>query len=214
MRTEESAERLTNTPLPDDHSSYTVHDYAGQEVEVESSSITLGETQFLAPWAEWKVPFVLNPQSLRQKTKMTLGAEPSDGQGGNGGGCVSPVNANSSWCIPQTSRRARWAARWPTGGRRWKSPWLTAPTTSTSSRCLPWLRPRKVGVSFFLPRSFIGLLEASWRQGSGMKKCLGDQEKQELSCRKKPNTPPLDGFGCLELPNRPGYRRGMSHLQK
>lgn len=49
MRTEESAERLTNTPLPDDHSSYTVHDYAGQEVEVESSSITLGETQFLAP---------------------------------------------------------------------------------------------------------------------------------------------------------------------
>ncbi|KAF1600542.1 Interferon regulatory factor 1, partial [Eudyptes chrysocome] len=41
VRTEESAERLTNTPLPDDHSGYTVHDYAGQEMEVESTSITL-----------------------------------------------------------------------------------------------------------------------------------------------------------------------------
>ncbi|KFV94195.1 Interferon regulatory factor 1 [Fulmarus glacialis] len=41
MRTEESAERLTNTPLPDDHSGYTAHDYAGQEAEVESTSITL-----------------------------------------------------------------------------------------------------------------------------------------------------------------------------
>ncbi|NXE86791.1 IRF1 factor, partial [Menura novaehollandiae] len=40
-RLEESAERLTNTPLPDDHSGYTIHDYAGQEVEVESTSITL-----------------------------------------------------------------------------------------------------------------------------------------------------------------------------
>uniref|UniRef100_A0A8C3PS59 Interferon regulatory factor n=1 Tax=Calidris pygmaea TaxID=425635 RepID=A0A8C3PS59_9CHAR len=42
MRMEESAERLTNTPLPDDHSGYTVHDYAGKEVEVESAPITLG----------------------------------------------------------------------------------------------------------------------------------------------------------------------------
>ncbi|NXI58102.1 IRF1 factor, partial [Chloroceryle aenea] len=41
VRMEESAERLTNTPLPDDHSSYTVHDYTGQEMEVESTSITL-----------------------------------------------------------------------------------------------------------------------------------------------------------------------------
>ncbi|NXL60217.1 IRF1 factor, partial [Chordeiles acutipennis] len=40
-RTEESAERLTNTPLPDDHSSYTVHDYTGQEAEGESTPITL-----------------------------------------------------------------------------------------------------------------------------------------------------------------------------
>lgn len=48
MRTEESAERLTNTPSTDDHSGYTVHDYTGQDVEVESPSITLGEAQFLA----------------------------------------------------------------------------------------------------------------------------------------------------------------------
>ncbi|XP_042682483.1 interferon regulatory factor 1 [Centrocercus urophasianus] len=41
MRMEESAERLTSTPLPDDHSSYTAHDYTGQEVEVENTSITL-----------------------------------------------------------------------------------------------------------------------------------------------------------------------------
>ncbi|NXM75288.1 IRF1 factor, partial [Serilophus lunatus] len=43
-RLEESAERLTNTPLPDDHSSYTIHSYAGQEVEVESTSLTLDLT--------------------------------------------------------------------------------------------------------------------------------------------------------------------------
>ncbi|XP_051487104.1 interferon regulatory factor 1 isoform X2 [Apus apus] len=41
MRTEESTERLTSTPLPDDHSGYTIHDYTGQEVGVESPSITL-----------------------------------------------------------------------------------------------------------------------------------------------------------------------------
>ncbi|RLW02859.1 hypothetical protein DV515_00006960, partial [Chloebia gouldiae] len=39
----ESAESLTSTPLPDDHSGYTIHDYAGQEVEVESTAMTLGE---------------------------------------------------------------------------------------------------------------------------------------------------------------------------
>ncbi|NXJ80982.1 IRF1 factor, partial [Trogon melanurus] len=40
-RTEESTERLASTPLPDDHSGYTVHSYTGQEVEVESTPITL-----------------------------------------------------------------------------------------------------------------------------------------------------------------------------
>lgn len=46
---EESAERLTSTPLPDDHSSYTAHDYTGQEVEVENTSITLGDLIYFAP---------------------------------------------------------------------------------------------------------------------------------------------------------------------
>ncbi|NWH58510.1 IRF1 factor, partial [Geococcyx californianus] len=45
MKTEDSAESLTSTPLPDDHSGYTVHDYARQEVEVESTSITLDLSQ-------------------------------------------------------------------------------------------------------------------------------------------------------------------------
>ncbi|NXO71998.1 IRF1 factor, partial [Phainopepla nitens] len=40
-RLKESAESLTSTPLPDDHSGYTIHDYAGQEVEVESTAVTL-----------------------------------------------------------------------------------------------------------------------------------------------------------------------------
>ncbi|NXL82390.1 IRF1 factor, partial [Leptocoma aspasia] len=40
-RLKESAESLTSTPLPDDHSGYTIHDYTGQEVEVESTAITL-----------------------------------------------------------------------------------------------------------------------------------------------------------------------------
>ncbi|NXV05687.1 IRF1 factor, partial [Cettia cetti] len=50
----ESAESLTNTPLPDDHSGYTIHDYAGQEVEVESTAITLDlspcEVSSLTSW--------------------------------------------------------------------------------------------------------------------------------------------------------------------
>ncbi|NXB52126.1 IRF1 factor, partial [Leucopsar rothschildi] len=40
-RLKEPAESLTNPPLPDDHSGYTIHNYAGQEVEVESTAITL-----------------------------------------------------------------------------------------------------------------------------------------------------------------------------
>ncbi|KFW92756.1 Interferon regulatory factor 1 [Phalacrocorax carbo] len=58
VRTEESAERLTNTPLPDDHSGYTVHDYAGQEVEVESTSITLdlSSCEVSGSLTDWKPP--------------------------------------------------------------------------------------------------------------------------------------------------------------
>lgn len=46
MRSDEAVEALNSTMIPDDHSSYTVQDYAGQEVKVESTSVTLGETQF------------------------------------------------------------------------------------------------------------------------------------------------------------------------
>ncbi|KGL86969.1 Interferon regulatory factor 1 [Charadrius vociferus] len=58
MRTEESAERLTNTPLPDDHSGYTIHDYAGQEVEVESTSITfdLSSGEVSGSLTDWRQP--------------------------------------------------------------------------------------------------------------------------------------------------------------
>ncbi|NXS47122.1 IRF1 factor, partial [Balaeniceps rex] len=58
MRTEESAERLTTTPLPDDHSGYTVHDYAGQEVEVESTSITLdlSPCEVSGSLTDWRPP--------------------------------------------------------------------------------------------------------------------------------------------------------------
>ncbi|NXI91559.1 IRF1 factor, partial [Psophia crepitans] len=58
MRTEESAERLTNTPLPDDHSGYTVHDYTGPEVEVESTSITLdlSSCEVSGSLPDWRPP--------------------------------------------------------------------------------------------------------------------------------------------------------------
>ncbi|NXK47283.1 IRF1 factor, partial [Chauna torquata] len=58
MRTEESAERLTNTPPPDDHSGYTVHDYTGQEVEVESTSITLdlSSCEVTGSLTDWRTP--------------------------------------------------------------------------------------------------------------------------------------------------------------
>ncbi|KFO70024.1 Interferon regulatory factor 1 [Cuculus canorus] len=58
MRTEESAESLTNTPLPDDHSGYTVHNYTGQEVEVESTSITLdlSPCEVSCSLTDWKAP--------------------------------------------------------------------------------------------------------------------------------------------------------------
>ncbi|NXP04039.1 IRF1 factor, partial [Thinocorus orbignyianus] len=58
MKTEESAERLTSTPLPDDHSGYTVHDYPGKEVEVESTSITLdlSPCEVSGSLTDWRPP--------------------------------------------------------------------------------------------------------------------------------------------------------------
>ncbi|NXJ67821.1 IRF1 factor, partial [Rostratula benghalensis] len=58
MRTEDSAERLTNTPLPDDHSGYTMHDYTGKEMEVESTSITLdlSSCEVSGSLTDWRPP--------------------------------------------------------------------------------------------------------------------------------------------------------------
>ncbi|NWY28168.1 IRF1 factor, partial [Pheucticus melanocephalus] len=57
-RLKESAESLTNTPLPDDHSGYTIHDYAGQEVEVESTAITLdlSSCEVSGSLSDWRPP--------------------------------------------------------------------------------------------------------------------------------------------------------------
>ncbi|NXC38989.1 IRF1 factor, partial [Penelope pileata] len=58
VRTEESAERLTHTPLPDDHSSYTAHNYPGQEVEVENTAITLdlSSCEVSGSLTDWRTP--------------------------------------------------------------------------------------------------------------------------------------------------------------
>ncbi|XP_010135529.1 PREDICTED: interferon regulatory factor 1 [Buceros rhinoceros silvestris] len=58
VRTEESAESLTNTPLPDDHSGYIIHDYTGQETEVESPSITLdlSSCEVSGSLTDWRPP--------------------------------------------------------------------------------------------------------------------------------------------------------------
>ncbi|NXD62259.1 IRF1 factor, partial [Eolophus roseicapillus] len=57
-RTKESAEGVTNTALADDHSSYTVHDYIGQEVEVDSTSITLdlSPCEVSGSLTDWRSP--------------------------------------------------------------------------------------------------------------------------------------------------------------
>ena len=46
------------------------------------------------------------------------------------------------------------------------------------------------GGYFFFP-TLVFHRSVGWRQGSGMKECLGDQEKQELSCRGKKKKPDL-----------------------
>ncbi|XP_068816183.1 interferon regulatory factor 1 isoform X2 [Struthio camelus] len=58
MKTEESVESLTSTTLPDDHSGYTVHGYTGQEVEVESTSITLdlSPCEVNCSLTDWRTP--------------------------------------------------------------------------------------------------------------------------------------------------------------
>ncbi|NXF77910.1 IRF1 factor, partial [Sclerurus mexicanus] len=84
-RLEESAERLTNTPLPDDHSSYTIHNYAGQEVEVESTSITLDLSSCevsgsLTSWRpEMEVPMADSTNDLYQLQVSPLASSSEGG---------------------------------------------------------------------------------------------------------------------------------------
>ncbi|NXG32232.1 IRF1 factor, partial [Dromaius novaehollandiae] len=58
VRTEESVERLASATLPDDHSGYTVHGYAGQEAEGESASITLdlSPCEVSCSLTDWRTP--------------------------------------------------------------------------------------------------------------------------------------------------------------
>ncbi|NWY50869.1 IRF1 factor, partial [Chionis minor] len=84
MRTEESAERLTNTPLPDDHSSYTVHDYTGQEVEVESTSITLdlSSCEVSGSLTDWRPPMEITmADSTNDIYQLQVSPLPSSSEG-------------------------------------------------------------------------------------------------------------------------------------
>ncbi|XP_006023623.1 interferon regulatory factor 1 isoform X1 [Alligator sinensis] len=58
MRSDEAVEALNSTMIPDDHSSYTVQDYAGQEVKVESTSVTLdlSPCDIHTAVTEWRTP--------------------------------------------------------------------------------------------------------------------------------------------------------------
>ncbi|NXI43688.1 IRF1 factor, partial [Galbula dea] len=58
MKMEESADRLSNPPLPDDHGSYTIHSYPGQEAEVESACVTLDllPCEVSSSLTDWRSP--------------------------------------------------------------------------------------------------------------------------------------------------------------
>ncbi|NWW75277.1 IRF1 factor, partial [Climacteris rufus] len=85
MRLEESAERLTNTSLPDDHSGYTIHDYTGQEVEVENTSITLdlSSCEVSASLTDWRpameVPLADSTNDLYQLQVSPLASSSEGG---------------------------------------------------------------------------------------------------------------------------------------
>ncbi|NXL29303.1 IRF1 factor, partial [Glaucidium brasilianum] len=86
MRTEESAERLTSTPLPDDHSSYTVHDYTGQEVEVESPSITLdlSSCEVSGSLTDWRPPMEITmADSTNDLYQLQVSPLASSSEGGH-----------------------------------------------------------------------------------------------------------------------------------
>ncbi|OXB76678.1 UNVERIFIED_CONTAM: hypothetical protein H355_008717 [Colinus virginianus] len=83
-RTEESADQLTSTPLPDDHSSYTAHDYTGQEVEAENTSITLdlSTCEVSGSLTDWRMPMEIamadSTNDLYQLQVSPLGSSSED----------------------------------------------------------------------------------------------------------------------------------------
>ncbi|NXT20082.1 IRF1 factor, partial [Syrrhaptes paradoxus] len=86
-RTEESAERLTSPSLPDDHSGYTVHDYAGQEVEVESTSISLdlSSCEVSGSLPDWRPPMEITmADSTNSLYQLQVSPMPSSSEGGYG----------------------------------------------------------------------------------------------------------------------------------
>ncbi|NXQ76067.1 IRF1 factor, partial [Quiscalus mexicanus] len=84
-RLKESAESLTNTPLPDDHSGYTIHDYAGQEVEVESPAITLdlSSCEVSGSLSDWRPPMeVTMADSTNDLYQLQVSPLASSSEGG------------------------------------------------------------------------------------------------------------------------------------
>ncbi|NXG98781.1 IRF1 factor, partial [Loxia leucoptera] len=84
-RLKESAESLTNTPLPDDHSGYTIHDYAGQEVEVESTAITLdlSSCEVSGSLSDWRPPMeVTMADSTNDLYQLQVSPLASSSEGG------------------------------------------------------------------------------------------------------------------------------------
>ncbi|NWU75061.1 IRF1 factor, partial [Onychorhynchus coronatus] len=85
-RLEESAEGFTNTPLPDDHSSYTMHDYAGQEVEMENTalSLDLSSCEVSGSLTDWRpaldVPMADSTNDLYQLQVSPLASSSEGGE--------------------------------------------------------------------------------------------------------------------------------------
>ncbi|NXU51791.1 IRF1 factor, partial [Turnix velox] len=85
VRMEESAESLTHTPLPDDHSRYTVHSYGGQEVEVENPSITLdlSSCEVSGSLTDWRPPMeVTMADSTNDLYQLQVSPLASSSEGG------------------------------------------------------------------------------------------------------------------------------------
>lgn len=216
MRTEESAERLTNTPLADDHSGYTVHDYTGQEVEVESASITLGEAQFLAQSREESAACAKATISS-PKDKDDSGGCAVDGQGGSGGGGGGGVGRE---CQRLLVRPTDLSSCEVTGSLTdWRTPMEIAMADSTNDLYHLQVSPlasSSEGWCRFLPtlvfRRSPGASPAvaGWRQGwcswgFGRKSCL---------VAKRTSTRWIWVSGATKTARLEKGRAGTGHLQK